>query len=225
LLPPNQQQGKELSIAPILSAIMRLIFLAAGTKELWTVTHRLALAFRTLPDPPQWTLTAGLLLRFALIACPVGFMTGFLKIEAIRSWRALAALLLVTLVSPAILEETIYRVALLPYPSERMPAGPLLAWLALSLLLFVPSHLVSLPRRSSARAATFRQPLFLSLAALLGLVCAAAYLQSGSIWPPVVIHWLIVFAWLGFLGGYRHLFSAASPHNQRERAYAGPDAQ
>jgi predicted Abi (CAAX) family protease len=215
LLPPDQQPVKELSIAPILSATIRLIVPAAGTKELWTVTHRLALAFRTLPNPTQWALAGALLLLFALLACPLGFKTGFLKIEAIRSWRALAALLLVTLVSPAILEETIYRVALLPHPSERMPAGPLLAWLALSLLLFVPSHLVSLPRRSSARAATFRQPLFLSLAALLGLVCAAAYLQSGSIWPPVVIHWIIVFAWLGFLGGYRHLFSPASPRYRR----------
>lgn len=47
---------------------------------------------------------------------------------------------------------------------------------------------------------------FLLLAALLGFVCSVAYLQSGSLWTSVVIHWLAVVVWLLLLGGYKKLY-------------------
>ena len=46
-----------------------------------------------------------------------------------------------------------------------------------------------------------RLVLVLSLATLLGATCTAAYLISRSIWPPVVLHWLTVLAWIWLLGG------------------------
>jgi predicted Abi (CAAX) family protease len=39
-------------------------------------------------------------------------------------------------------------------------------------------------------------PRFLVQVTLLGLACSLAYLVSGSIWPPVLIHWLTVVVWL-----------------------------
>jgi predicted Abi (CAAX) family protease len=53
---------------------------------------------------------------------------------------------------------------------------------------------------------TFFNWVFLVLAALLGIICSIAYLQSGSLWTPVVIHWLAVVIWLLLLGGYGKLY-------------------
>ncbi|WP_325315277.1 CPBP family glutamic-type intramembrane protease [Microcoleus sp. PH2017_28_MFU_U_A] len=51
-----------------------------------------------------------------------------------------------------------------------------------------------------------KNPVFLLLAAVLGVACSIAYLLIGSIWPAVVIHWLGVTVWLLLLGGYRRLY-------------------
>ncbi len=48
---------------------------------------------------------------------------------------------------------------------------------------------------------------WLQTARLLILFTLIAYLQSGSLWTPVVIHWLAVVVWLLFLGGYRKLYA------------------
>lgn len=52
----------------------------------------------------------------------------------------------------------------------------------------------------------FRTPVFLLSAALLGVACTVAYLHTGSLWVPVVIHWIIVAVWLVLLGGYKKLY-------------------
>ncbi len=53
---------------------------------------------------------------------------------------------------------------------------------------------------------TFFNVIFLVLAALLGIVCSIAYIQSGSLWTAVGIHWFAVVVWLLLLGGYRKLY-------------------
>ena len=52
----------------------------------------------------------------------------------------------------------------------------------------------------------FVRPIFLSLAALLGIICVIVYWQSGSLWLSVILHWIVVAAWLAFLGGYNSLY-------------------
>jgi predicted Abi (CAAX) family protease len=164
--------------------------------------HRLCTAFTTIPNRDQWAL-AGILLLFALVAMPAGFATGFLRIETIRSGRTLASILLASLLFPALAEETLFRVALLPHPSERASLGTRVFTGIMSLCLFVGSHPLKVWRARSVRGSTFRDPTFLLTAALLGLVCTLAYIGSGSVWPPVLIHWAAVFTWLCFLGGRR----------------------
>ncbi len=56
-------------------------------------------------------------------------------------------------------------------------------------------------------ASRYRRAVFLVLAALLGIICSLAYIQSGSLWTPVMIHWLLVVVWLLLLVGYRKLYS------------------
>ena len=47
----------------------------------------------------------------------------------------------------------------------------------------------------------FLDPRFLSLIAWLGLACTLSRVRSGSIWPPVIIHWGIVVVWKALYGG------------------------
>jgi predicted Abi (CAAX) family protease len=175
------------------------------------LTHRFAGAFCTAPTGSQWALTAVIFGLFSLIAAPVGLGTGLLRAEVVRSWKAMAGILLVSLLFPAIAEEAIFRVALLPHPSEGAPRDRQLLWGSLGLVLFVASHPLKVIGNRSLRSVTFRSPVFLSLAALLGLACTAAYVETGSVWPPVVIHWGSVIVWLGFLGGYRRVSGSTLP--------------
>ncbi len=47
----------------------------------------------------------------------------------------------------------------------------------------------------------FLRPDFLAWTVALGLVCAVLRRRSGSLWPPVLLHWAAVVAWQGWLGG------------------------
>ena len=47
----------------------------------------------------------------------------------------------------------------------------------------------------------FVDPAFLGLVAWLGLACTLSRLRSGSIWPPVIIHWGVVVMWISLYGG------------------------
>jgi predicted Abi (CAAX) family protease len=37
---------------------------------------------------------------------------------------------------------------------------------------------------------------FLSCAAVLGAICSMLYLETGTIWAPAVVHWIVVAVWL-----------------------------
>lgn len=41
----------------------------------------------------------------------------------------------------------------------------------------------------------FTDPRFLGLIAWLGLACTLSRLRSGSLWPPIIIHWGVVVLW------------------------------
>jgi predicted Abi (CAAX) family protease len=52
---------------------------------------------------------------------------------------------------------------------------------------------------------TFMDWRFLTLSGLLGAVCSIAYCTTGSIWPSVFIHWIIVVSWIELFGGQQVL--------------------
>ena len=122
-------------------------------------------------------------------------------------------MLSITFVLPALAEELLFRVLLLPHPQEHASDAGRWLWGTLALGLFVASHPLEALISSSARRGTFTDPVFLLLAGLLGLVCTIAYLESGSLWPPVVIHWSAASAWLLVLGGHGKL-SASGPRRR-----------
>jgi predicted Abi (CAAX) family protease len=151
-------------------------------------------------------LTALLLGAYAAIALPLGRRSGFLP----ATWSEVRPTVLLRrapalLLSPALVEETLFRAALLPHPLEGLGAADTVAWGALSVGLFVAWHPLAgrLWYRRGRRL--FDDGRFLLLAALLGLTCVIAYQLTGSIAAPVLIHWLVVLVWLELLGGRRWL--------------------
>jgi predicted Abi (CAAX) family protease len=139
---------------------------------------------------------------FLICALPIGLASGLLRPGLARvAATEVIATGLVVLVHPAFVEELIFRVVLLPRDAASMRRGRVLLVAGAALALYVASHpLNAILFRPQARA-LFESPAYLTLAALLGAACTAAYFISRSIWPPVAIHWLTVIAWLYLLGG------------------------
>jgi predicted Abi (CAAX) family protease len=176
------------------------------TNELALLVHRVSIAFSTMPDRTDWLVAAMLVVTYSAIGLPIGFWSGFLKIDLQTSWRTILGVTVGCLLSPGITEELFFRVLMLPHKQENASALMLWFWGGVSLVLFVVYHPLNGLTFYPVGRETFLNPVFLLLAALLGAMCAIAYLQSGSLWPPVAIHWLGVTVWLLILGGYRRLY-------------------
>ncbi|MEB3185099.1 MAG: CPBP family glutamic-type intramembrane protease [Cyanobacteriota bacterium] len=153
---------------------------------------------------------------YGALALGLGVASGFLSLP--WQWPPLgqalprvAGLLLL----PALVEELLFRVLLIPHPIEGLPWLPQLAWIALSLGLFVLYHPVAGRLWYPQARALFDDPRFLLQATLLGAACSLAYGFTGSLWPPVLIHWLAVVIWLEPLQG-RNRFGLAQASDSQQ---------
>lgn len=178
--------------------------------DLLNLFHKLAwrihTAFSTFPTIKAWLIAAALLLILTLFCLPIGLWCNFLKIENMRASQTIIfSIITGSLLFPAISEELFFRVLLLPHPQENVMTATVWFWGSLSLVLFIIYHPLNAVTFFSVGRKTFFNPIFLLLAAVLGIVCTIVYLQSGSLWLPVIIHWLVVVVWLVFLGGYKQL--------------------
>ena len=109
----------------------------------------------------------------------------------------LLRLALVALVAPALGEELLFRVLLLPAPGT--PASG--RRLAVSVLLFVLWHPPQALIFGPHWAEVVLNPGFLAAVAVVGLALGRLYLRTGSVWPCVLLHWVTIVAWKAFLGG------------------------
>lgn len=170
------------------------------------IESRLVNSFLTLPSSSDWIWTAILLLISSLIIVPLGFKLKFLKAEAPQiSWKTALRIALVTLVFPATLEELVFRVLLLPHNTEQASLINQLSFGSISLILFVIYHPLNATFFIKNARATFSNFTFLSFVAILAISCNLSYSKSGSIYPPIIIHWSFVLIWLLCLGGYQRL--------------------
>jgi predicted Abi (CAAX) family protease len=96
---------------------------------------------------------------------------------------------------PALVEELVFRVLLLPSALDGLAPLMLVPWLALSVGAFVAWHGLTIRWRQGGRRLGGAAPQVLGRMGLLGGVCALAYVVSGSLWPPVLIHWLALLVW------------------------------
>jgi len=187
-----------------------------GVGTLQAAAASLLERFRGALVTPLGITSAGrtglILAAYAPLALGLGRYSGFLL--APWRWPPLGVLLrgsLPLLLMPALGEELIFRVALLPHPLPAPTPWRFWAWGALNVGLFVLYHPLAARLWDRRQPAVFDDPRFLLQCALLGSACVLAYGASGSLWAPVLIHWLAVAAWLGPLEGHRCL-PGAKPH-------------
>ncbi|MEO1689929.1 MAG: CPBP family glutamic-type intramembrane protease [Cyanobacteria bacterium J06631_6] len=175
---------------------MNSIFLILG--------QRLGRAIATMPDLDHRNmLLMGLIYIFLTLL--LGLTTGFLRWNPIASGRVIFRVVTTSLFAPAIIEELCFRVLPVPYPATEGLSRSYLLWSGFSLLLFVIYHPLNALTFFPQGKETFFDPIFLSLAGILGLTCAIAYQQTGSLWIPVAIHWLAVVFWLLCFDGLHRL--------------------
>jgi predicted Abi (CAAX) family protease len=159
-----------------------------------------------IPTLYDWAIAALAILIFTTIALGLGFSTGFLQLQI---WQAkpidYSLLALRCAITPAITEELFFRVLFLPHPTAAVNWQIWSLWAALSLLIFILYHPLNAKTFYKDGYPTFFQPIFLTLATLLGITCTTTYALTGSLWIIIFIHWLVVVLWLLLFGGMQEL--------------------
>ncbi|WP_310484094.1 type II CAAX prenyl endopeptidase Rce1 family protein, partial [Chamaesiphon sp. VAR_48_metabat_403] len=174
-----------------------------------TLVIRIWAGIVTLPSLSGWLFTGGLLASYAIVSLAIGFRSGFLKFHLHRvsssglskSVRSIFYLFFM----PALVEEFIFRQLLLPHPIETQTFRNIYLWSFISLVVFILYHPFNARTFYKLGDPTFMDWRFLTLTGLLGAVCAIAYLTTGSIWSSVIIHWVVVSAWIEIFGGKERL--------------------
>lgn len=158
--------------------------------------RRLLTSLTTLPSAGGWRFCLGVsALTLALMAA-IGFATGLYRLTPAEPGLPLRTL--TVLFIPALGEEIPFRGLLVPGPGEsRRP------WLAIagSTTLYTLWHIVEALTFLPGASPVFLRPDFLACCAVLGLGCAVMRLKTGSLWPAVGLHWLLVLVWQTWLGG------------------------
>ncbi len=159
-----------------------------------------------LPDKRDWLVAVVTVVIYGTIALPLGFGFGFLQLQVwSANWKHHLLLALRALITPALTEELVFRVLLLPNPIEVVNWGKWTLWAVLSLLLFIVYHPLNAKTSFRSGFPTFFDPVFLTLAGLLGLACTVAYALTGSLSVIAFIHWIVVVVWLLLFGGMQQL--------------------
>jgi uncharacterized protein len=133
-------------------------------------------------------------LPLAALLCALGGLADF-------GWTDEPALLLrlalVAILAPALGEELLFRVLLLPPPGCSVPARRLILSAALFMLWHPPQALLF----GSHWGRVVLDPFFLAAVFVMGIALARLYARTGSVWPCVLLHWTAVVGWKALLGG------------------------
>ncbi len=153
--------------------------------------------FFAVPRRRDWAEAAGML---ALLAFTAGLMS--LWSDALRFDPSLPGLTVdplsfliltaIAVIVPSLCEELIFRGALQPGRINSLAA---LAGSGVSLIAFIVWHPVQVWTNWVTGQPVFLAPGFLAIAGLLGLACTISVHRSGSVWPAVAIHWVVVVVW------------------------------
>ena len=163
--------------------------LAAACRRLWR-------ALASLPDAGGWSfsLAVGAFVLAAMAA--VGFSGGLYRF-APASLAGLPLRLVSVFFVPALSEEAVFRGLLVP---DRSETGRPFTAIVGATAIFTGWHVVETLFLRHA-APIFLRGDFLVCAAILGAGCAVIRWRTGSLWPSVALHWLVVVLWQTRLGG------------------------
>jgi predicted Abi (CAAX) family protease len=153
-----------------------------------SVAARIRAALTTWPAAKTW---GGALLELPWLGpvlVALGLAGGFVGAGPAPDPPVLIRIAAIALISPAFAEELFFRALLVG------PASSLLRC-AVGIALFVAWHPLQAMIFGERWAEIVFNPFFLCAAAVLGIAMTRVYLRMQSIWPPVVLHWLVVIAW------------------------------
>jgi len=169
------------------------------------VASRLRDVRAALTTVPRWRTWGQCLIVYAAFfgfALPLGLATGVLRLSPLSFPPSTAFLIALTvLVHPGFVEEVIFRALLIPRQIRELSAGRAALIAGLALAAYVVSHPINAILFRPSALPVFTNPMYLVLAALLGVACTVVYALSGSIWPAVLLHWVTAVVWILWLGG------------------------
>lgn len=171
----------------------------------------LKLSLITKPGSSDIVLSIIIFVLYAALALPIGLLSGFLKISSLHTSPLMMFLLMFSLfIMPSFLEELFFRVLLLPHKTRRCSRGKQVFLSIVSITVFIAWHPLNALTINNPAFPVFTNPVFLLLAALMAIACTVTYLRTGSIWIPVIIHWLTVMVWIFLLGGRNMVLDSLS---------------
>lgn len=160
-----------------------------------SIVARVRAALTTPPRVADWRRLAIELIWLAPVLAVFGWAGGLVD-PAPFDAAALAPFLVIAFLVPALAEEVVFRAALLPAPQSRRS----LSRCAMAIVAFVVWHPLQVLWFGQAWGAVVLNPWFLASVVALGIATTRLYLATTSLWPAVVLHWLVVVAWKA-LGG------------------------
>lgn len=165
-----------------------------------TASRALAVAAARLRRPPRWADGRDMLAGLTVFVCLVWIIHHFispihfsLNAPGVRiNPDQFLILAILAFFIPALGEEFVFRGILLPRPTGWLQT---LISSLLSVAVFVLWHPLQVWLGLPLAQPVFTEPAFLILVAGLGVICSALTLRSGSLWPAVALHWLVVVGW------------------------------
>ncbi len=145
------------------------------------------------PRPKDWLVTGIAFSAFAAAAAAIGFASGLVHVVP-KFDDSLVRVALVAVLLPAIGEEFVFR-GVFSGPRWNLVRD------AIAVALFVAWHPVNAHLFFPQAAGLFGDARFLLIVALLGISCLWLWRRTGSLWPPIAVHWLVVVIWKAFLDG------------------------
>ena len=155
----------------------------------------IAAALRHIPDLAGWR-RAGVEFLWALpLMLLVAHLGDLVRFDPVADASTLAALAATLFFAPAFGEELLFRGLIIPLE------GAASSSLAVSVLLFVLWHPLQALTFGPPWAEAFLDPWFLAAVAILGTALARIYVATASLWPCILVHWLVVLGWKALFGG------------------------
>ena len=164
----------------------------------------------SLPKGSAILFSVVVFLIYMAVALSIGFCSGFFTIQVLttNTWIMIALPVSLFFV-PSFFEEIFFRGLLLPHKAREVSNIRLLLYSAFGTVVFVAWHPLNAMTINPTAYALFTNPIFLCLAALMGIACTITYLKTGSLWVPITIHWLTVVVWVFFLSGRNFVLDIA----------------
>ncbi|MFM7427966.1 MAG: type II CAAX prenyl endopeptidase Rce1 family protein [Elainella sp.] len=212
VLRTNQIGGNNPTFAPLEATLLLGAWKFPGTQvPLLAFLVIRSFGGASIPAASDWLLTLAALLGLGILvflvrqipalARPLQSQT-FLPWQPVRPGLRQVLTLLRLLLVPALLQEYLFRVLLIPYPKPWIPEAAWWAWALLALGLFVGFQVLWAKLNPRHAKTLLTHPTFLLLVTLLGLTCTILYRLTGSLWTIALLHWAAMAIWWFLWGGW-----------------------